>query len=555
MSSSINPNNIDGNFPVAGQPNNTQGFRDNFTNIKTNFATAATEITDLETKGIFKSALTGTSLDNNMADNLIYAAAIRDFSAVAVQLTATSGTITVDYSAGHYQAISTTGSISLSFTNFPAAGAAGIIRLSIAITNTAYTLTLPAAVSLGTTGIQGYSANVITFAATGTYQFEFSTVDSGTTITIFDLNRPLRYFTNAVNVAATTASSSTTTGALIVAGGVGVAGNLYIGGTIVGNIAATGNTFAGNTTVGNLLTAGFVSATGNITGGNISAVNLVINNISSDDSSFVNIEDGVNVTGAIVASGNITGGNVLTGGLISATANITGGNVLTGGLISATANITGGNILTGGLISATANITGGNLSGTSIVGTLTTAAQTNITSVGTLDALAVTGNITSGNLSGTSIVGTLTTAAQTNITSVGTLGALAVTGNVLTNQGNVLITGGTGGVGYTAGAGGTVTQGISKATAVTLNKQSGEITMNGALLATATIVSFVLTNSTISANDLLLLQHQSGGTLGAYTLNAACAAGSATIYVRNETAGSLSEAVVLRYAVVKGAVA
>ena len=71
MSSSINPNNIDGNFPVAGQPNNTQGFRDNFTNIKTNFATAATEITDLETKGIFKSALTGTSLDNNMADNKV----------------------------------------------------------------------------------------------------------------------------------------------------------------------------------------------------------------------------------------------------------------------------------------------------------------------------------------------------------------------------------------------------------------------------------------------------------------------------------------------------
>jgi hypothetical protein len=191
MSSSINPNNIDGNVPVAGQPNNTQGFRDNFTNIKTNFSTAATEITDLETKGIFKSALTGTGLDNNMADNLIYAAAIRDFSAVAVQLTATSGTITVDYSAGHYQAISTTGSISLDFTNFPAAGSAGMIRLSISITNTAYTLTLPAAVSLGTTGIQGYSANVITFAATGTYQFEFSTVDSGTTITIFDLNRPL----------------------------------------------------------------------------------------------------------------------------------------------------------------------------------------------------------------------------------------------------------------------------------------------------------------------------------------------------------------------------
>jgi hypothetical protein len=191
MSSSINPNNIDGNFPVAGQPNNTQGFRDNFTNIKTNFSTTATEITDLENNGIFKSALAGTTLDNNMADNLIYAAAIRDFSAVAVQLTATSGSITVDYSAGHYQTISTTGSISLNFTNFPSSGAAGMIRLRISITNTAYTLTLPAAVSQGTTGLQGYAANVITFAATGTYEFGFSTLDSGTTITIFDLNRPL----------------------------------------------------------------------------------------------------------------------------------------------------------------------------------------------------------------------------------------------------------------------------------------------------------------------------------------------------------------------------
>jgi hypothetical protein len=79
--------------------------------------------------------------------------------------------------------------------------------------------------------------------------------------------------------------------------------------------------------------------------------------------------------------------------------------------------------------------------------------------------------------------------------------------------------------------------------------------MQATNLAAAAIVSFVLTNSTIGANDLLVLQHQSGGTLGSYTLNAACAAGSATIYVRNNTAGGLAEALVLRYAVVKGAVA
>jgi hypothetical protein len=53
--------------------------------------------------------------------------------------------------------------------------------------------------------------------------------------------------------------------------------------------------------------------------GNLSAVNLVINNIASDDSSFITIEDGVNVNGEISATGNITGGNILTDGVIKTT--------------------------------------------------------------------------------------------------------------------------------------------------------------------------------------------------------------------------------------------
>jgi hypothetical protein len=191
MTSQINPNNINGNYPVAGQPNNTQGMRDNFTNTKTNFQYALDEINDLQSKSILKAALTGSTLDNNMNDGLIYAAAIRDFSLIAVPIATTAGAITIDYSAGHFQTISTTGSISLAFANLPAAGTAGQVRLRIAITNVAYTLTLPAAVGQGITGVQGYAANVITFAATGTYEFSFSTVDAGTTISILDLNRPL----------------------------------------------------------------------------------------------------------------------------------------------------------------------------------------------------------------------------------------------------------------------------------------------------------------------------------------------------------------------------
>jgi hypothetical protein len=307
MTSQINPNNVDGTFPVAGQPNNTQGFRDNFTNIKTNFSYAGTEITDLQNNGIFKAALSGTTLNNNMADNLIYAVKLQDVSYTYVQNTASAGSVPIDYSAGQYQLISTTGPISLSFANWPVSGTAGTVQIAINVTSTAHTLSLPASVTLGTTGIQGYSGGVITFAATGTYQFAFSSVDSGTTITIYDLNRPLTAYTNPF--------------------------------------------------------------------------------------------------------------------------------------------------------------------------------------------------------------------------------------------------------GYIAGGGGTVTQATNKATGVTLNKPSGQITMNNAALAAATIVSFTFTNSTISSTDLLVINHVSGGTVGAYTFTAACGSGSATIYVRNATSGSLGEAIVLRYAVIKGAVA
>jgi len=173
MTSSINPNNIDGSYPVAGQDNNSQGFRDNFTNTKVNFQYAEDEINDLQSKVVLKAALTGSSLDNDMNDALLYAARIQDFSATRVGVADTSGPIAVNYASGHYQTISTTGSISLSFNNFPPSGSYGYLKLQLNITNIAHTVTLPAAVTLGTTGLQGYSAGTITFGATGYYEFGF----------------------------------------------------------------------------------------------------------------------------------------------------------------------------------------------------------------------------------------------------------------------------------------------------------------------------------------------------------------------------------------------
>ncbi len=120
--------------------------------------------------------------------------------------------------------------------------------------------------------------------------------------------------------------------------------------------------------------------------------------------------------------------------------------------------------------------------------------------------------------------------------------SLAVTG-LVTSSGDKL--------GYATGAGGTVGQLTNKATGVTLSKLCGAITTDAANLAAATIVSFVLTNTKIAVTDVLVLNHISGGTVGAYTLNAQCAAGSATINIRNNTAGGLAEALVIQFAVIK----
>ena len=109
-------------------------------------------------------------------------------------------------------------------------------------------------------------------------------------------------------------------------------------------------------------------------------------------------------------------------------------------------------------------------------------------------------------------------------------------------------------LGYTAAAQGTVTQGNSsgKGTAVTLNKPAGRITMDGASLNTATNATFTLNNSFISANDTVVLTISGGqATPGSYNVFAnALAAGSVSISLRNISGGTLSEAVVINFAII-----
>ena len=105
-------------------------------------------------------------------------------------------------------------------------------------------------------------------------------------------------------------------------------------------------------------------------------------------------------------------------------------------------------------------------------------------------------------------------------------------------------------LGYTTNAQGSVTQATSKATAVTLNKSAGKITMDAASLGATTNVTFTLNNSLISPNDVLVLNVY-GGTSGSYNAwVSGLSAGAATITVRNITGGALAEAIAINFALI-----
>jgi hypothetical protein len=541
MTSQINPNNIDGTYPVAGVPNNTQGMRDNFTNTRTNFQYASDEITELQNKSVLKAAITGTTLDNNMNDQEIYAVQLRDVSYAYSALTATAGSINIDYSVAIFQQINLSGPISLSFSNWPTAGTAGAVQVGFNITNVSQTVTLPAAVTQGVTTIAGISpgtpgvSNTITFGTTGNFAFEFITVDGGTNVWVFDNSRAQGNIANPLSITANTASTSDTTGALTVTGGVGILGNLNIGGNLVTYTSAGNVAFeAGDN---GLITINAPTVPANSSG----ALNIV----GSADGSYqpvYNTGSMVHVTGNDGVSNRITLDTFGTGAAVQTSVVLR----LARGTAAAPTAVQSGDIL--------GRITGSGFGNASQY----VLAAGNIGTLG-IDFVSLE-NYTTANAGSamkfyTSPIGAVTKTLSANVTANVTTfpGNVAAANVVVSGTGGVFLTDG-GTVGYGAGAGGTQSQSGNKSGGVTLNKPSGEITMQNTALNAATIVSFVLTNSTIASTDVMIINHVSGGTIGAYTITASCNNGSATIYVRNSTAGSLSESLVLRFAVIKGAI-
>ena len=187
--SQINPNNINPEYPVAGQDNNTQGFRDNFNNIRVNFQYAENEINTLLANSISKVS---TSV-NEFNDSVIYGARLQNTGYMQVNRGNVAPTAAINYAAGSYQTITVNAATTLNFTNLPAAGNTAVITLAInavAANTTAnpYTLTV-ANVNNSSSGIIGYSGGVLSFPRTnttsaGTHTYQFVTDDNGSSFTV-----------------------------------------------------------------------------------------------------------------------------------------------------------------------------------------------------------------------------------------------------------------------------------------------------------------------------------------------------------------------------------
>jgi len=151
------------------------------------------------------------------------------------------------------------------------------------------------------------------------------------------------------------------------------------------------------------------------------------------------------------------------------------------------------------------------------------------------------GTVASGNISACTSTGMVLTTPNIG----------AATGTSLTATGAIVSTG-TAGVGYATGAGGAVTQLTSRTTSVTLNKRCGTVTMFSAA-GSATAATFTVTNSTVSANDVIILNQASGTNLYVLAVTA-ITAGSFNITFLT-TGGVATDAPVINFAVIDGVAA
>jgi hypothetical protein len=187
--SSINPNNINGQYPIAGQDNDSQGFRDNFTNVKNNLTFAKSEIEALEQNAILKTALPGITLNNEMNNTQLKGVQSLRFTETIKDVGTIGSATTVNWTEGHFQFLTLSQSTALTITGWPTNQLYAKLRLEVTVSNTDFTLTLPSQVAngLGMLANANVSTKTISFNSTDVHLYEFTTYDNGTTLTVIPL--------------------------------------------------------------------------------------------------------------------------------------------------------------------------------------------------------------------------------------------------------------------------------------------------------------------------------------------------------------------------------
>jgi len=200
MTSAINTNGINVNYPVPGINNSSQGFRDNFAAIRTDLNVAANEITDLQNNVVLKQALSGTTLNNDMANTLISNAATRGFRHSTFNLgNAISGTLVINASLGDVQTGTINGNTTIQFTGWAPSGTQSNVEVQLNVGNNLAVISLPSQVTIdGTSGIEtienyananGVPTLTIPYNV-NRLDYRFSSLDCGDSITIEPYNQP-----------------------------------------------------------------------------------------------------------------------------------------------------------------------------------------------------------------------------------------------------------------------------------------------------------------------------------------------------------------------------
>jgi hypothetical protein len=214
--SNINPQSIDGTYPIAGQDNNSQGFRDNFTNTVNNFTFAAAELTDLQQNAVLKAALGSVGQTGTPTNDLNYAYLTHAQLKGATWTRNDLGNVTagssfiVDWATGQIQRVGLDTTATMSFaTSWPANNLWTHLRLQVNTYANAATITFPASITNVST-IQGYTSGTsVSLQAGSYYVFEFGTNNNGSAITIQDVLRNYNIESGGVTGTFTTVNATT----------------------------------------------------------------------------------------------------------------------------------------------------------------------------------------------------------------------------------------------------------------------------------------------------------------------------------------------------------